>query len=686
MESEFFIDTILSLTDDNSYLVKTQLIDVVNTLVQMHSTNGLILELWLDVILGLIRDNDNKIVEAATKSLTGIFQKIECFEHTVNEIQRLPWQILRLIMIKGKRNILQNAVNGLTTSFLTQDKLRKIETHIFTSNKTEAWCLLSIIAKKMKSNNPDIVVKTFLDSIDEQSMVSDDFHLILEVIQCWMPSFSEGSNIKIAEKLSHMLENGKCTLSVVSIIYELCIASRNIISGKDHNLSFIKRLNEKSQKYVNENFESFLNTSDEMFLAFLLLYCETNTDLQQRPDKKITDQLHDFIKGILSGKIVVSIQFDVPRKLNIAMIVLTRFAIRDDELASEITPDLAMLLRMNLVVNVIKTAMQCLNDLCKKHTSTVDPVFKEIVFKLHSTSEEIRLCALENIYDLVMQDFIKMKGRVLINLLACLVDKNESVQLKSQAAILSYTNDKNRNLLYSSFLESVYIFNDFIQWESFGVFPLDEIDRNYKLLYGDSNKQQRQELYQFFVQTIHDLNEVHLLMLLKQITVLKEKFEKKNIQKSLNGVNAFRDLIYIFKLICDKRGESKLKINKSEGEDCNMDDPNDDVNLVESTKSQQKGRGKHKHTLTVNDALPIVEKMVSIFPQFARFVIDYDQSLKSEIDELTKSIAKNFSTLIEFNTNKFWKQDVARKINDKRRSGTSKKRKNPIDSSSSDDD
>lgn len=626
-----------------------------------HSTNKNILELWLEVVLSLIKDNDNKIVDGAIKSLTAIFQKIESFENTLNDTQLLPWRVVRLIMAKGKRNLLQNAMSSVTTNFLSQDKLRKIETHIFTSNKSEAWCILSIIAKTMKSNNPDIVVKTFLDHVEyfgDPSHDVSDFHLVLEVIQNWTTSFNNNSKSQIVLKLTHALESGSCSITTVHHLYEICTTTRTILFGEDATKKFVHRLHEACRKYILEHQGAFdKSSSDERILCYILIFCETNTDLPKRPDRRILDFLFAFVRKILNDKLQMSLEKDIPRKLNTCIVALTRFAVRDNELASELTPDLASLLRKRTMhIGVIKTAMQCLNDLCKKHTSTVAPVFKEIIYKLHSQNEEIRLCALANVYDLVMQDFIKMKGRVLLNFLACLVDKNELIQLKSQAAILTYTNDKNQNLLYTCFLESVFLFNDFIQTENFGVFPLDEIDRNYRLLHGSEYRETRNELYSFFVQNIHDLNEVHLLMLLKQIVILKEKLEKKKFKQHPNGVATFKDLLHIFKLICDKRGESKMSVNKTDNPEYADNDEPDDAQTSTSAVQQKTSR-KNKNLMTVNDAVPVIEKMISIYPLFGDLIVEYDKSLEQGVNELTTSIAQNFATFIEYaKPAGFWSQ------------------------------
>lgn len=282
-----------------------------------------------------------------------------------------------------------------------------------------------------------------------------------------------------------------------------------------------------------------------------------------------------------------------------------------------------------------------------------------------------------------------MKGRVLLNLLACLVDKNELIQLKSQAAILSYTNDKNQNLLYTCFIESVFLFNNYIQAENFGVFPLDEIDNKFILLHGDEKRTQRLELYQFFVQNIYDINEVHLLLLLKQINVLKEKLEKKKMQKNPESVSLFKDLLYIFKLICAKRGESKTKMNK--GESINDENEADDVEISQySMKDTQiKGR-KSKNNLTINDAVPVIEKMIQIYPTFVDLVVNFDSSLKTHVNDLTKSIGINFASLIEYSKDQFWNQvqeySQAEKSDGQKKKKTSKRTKKVLPAENDTDD
>lgn len=652
-EDELFRDTIMNLTDESSYLVKTQTIELVNNLTKRFPKQQKLLLLWLEVILCLLKDDDNKIVENATKSLTDVFKKIESYENTDTDDKILPWIIIRLIMAKGKRNILLKAFNSMSTNFLTQDKLRQIETHIFTSNRTEAWCLLSLVAGKMKSNNPDIVIDSFIECCERNSSDCNNLHLILEVMKEWMKYFNNNSILKIATKSSEMLKCGECQIGIIQHLYEICLMAR-----KQHELDLEKtyfptRLNEISLKFLLDNFDNFRNnTSNEKYLCFMLIYCESNTDLPQKCNQKLLDVYIGYLRDAVRGKISFSVQHDVPRKLNILITLLTRFAIRDCEIASIISPELGMLLRKNVNISVLKNIMLCLNDLCKKHTATVEPVFKEIVYKLQSPNDEIRSFALEVIFELVMQDYIKLKGRVLLNLLVCTVDKNEDVALKAISSILSYTNDKNSNLLYSCFLESVYIFNNFVQIEDFGVFPANELDANFKALYGPDKLEQRQELYEFFVQNINEMNEIHLMLLLRNINIMFEKLQKKQFKKHENGVDTFQDLLFIFKLICNKREDSKTKLEKSDDVALANDNDDDELGFVlpqsSTKKPEPRNNRKNKNLPTVKDAVGVLEKMIVVYSQFVNLMTDYNSSLVPALNELSLAIAKHFTSLIEY--------------------------------------
>ena len=163
-----------------------------------------------------------------------------------------------------------------------------------------------------------------------------------------------------------------------------------------------------------------------------------------------------------------------------------------------------------------------------------------------------------------MQDYIRLRGRVLLHILACIVDPNEAIQMKAVAAILNYANDKNSNILHTSFLECAMIFNECTDYQNQNLFPSNELDRT-RILYGPANEERRHQLYQFLTHNIFVLNEFQILVLFKHIVSFNIKLARKEMIRSENGVQAMKDILKIFVIICKKRQESKSKpLEKSE--------------------------------------------------------------------------------------------------------------------------
>jgi condensin-2 complex subunit D3 len=389
-----------------------------------------------------------------------------------------------------------------------------------------------------------------------------------------------------------------------------------------------------------------------------MIYGETTTDLPSRPDKKILDYFFGYLKSAVDGKISFSFQLDTPRKINLTVTLLTRFAIRDYELAASLSPFLGKLLCQKIPITIIENVMLSLNNLCKKHTATVEPIMKDIVYQLKSPNDEIRICALENLYDLILQDYIKLRGQVLLHILASLVDKNENVTLKATALILNYAYDKNQNLLHTCFIESVFVLNGYFQFEDFGVFPASELDNKSTILMGEHKRDYRYELYDFFCKNIHEMNEVHLLMLFKYVLTILEKFKKKKLVKNRYGVQAFQDLLHCFKLICEKREESRSKIEKT-SDNADDDDMDDDlpVEQVIEAAVAKKSTKINKNLPTMKDAIQLIEKVILVYPQFYDCMKSYDKSLEPGLNLLSLAIAKNFKNLVQYaKPADFWDQ------------------------------
>lgn len=184
-------------------------------------------------------------------------------------------------------------------------------------------------------------MKTFLDQLDQidPSNETNELFLILEVIQNWIPYFNECLKIQISLKLKICLESGQCSLALAHHLYEICKQTITSLNGIEASVQFLHCLHSISRKYILENKGEWFQQENciitHRVLCHLLLYCDTNTDLPSPPDREIIDFLLDFVRQICNDQIKISFENDIPRKLNICITSLTRFSIRDYDLAGK---------------------------------------------------------------------------------------------------------------------------------------------------------------------------------------------------------------------------------------------------------------------------------------------------------------------------------------------------------------
>lgn len=521
------------------------------------------------------------------------------------------------------------------------------------------------------------MINKLLDLIDAGNFENVNLQLVLEIVIAWLDKINVHAIEMLATKLGAILKEGQSNITVIRDFYEILKRARKRIYGKDaqENEDFITEINENARDYVTANMTALReSTIDEKFLNFIVIYGETNADLAQEPDQRIFKYFLNFLKDTAAGKVSFSIRDDAPRKINLVLNLMTKFSVRDYETASIVGPILGKLLYKTIHTSVVKNVMFSVNNICKRFANTIDPIMKDIVVQLKSSNKEIRICTLENLYELILQDFIKLKGRVLLYILACVVDRDENVSLKATAIILNYAYDKNPILLYSCFAETIFVLNGYPYLHQYGVFS--ELGTE-NVLQGPNKKTEREQLYEFLVKVIDDLNENHLKMLFNQILLIHEMFEKDKenrdrdlkrptiVKKTANGVVAFQDFLFAFTLVCNKYEDKRLRKEEL--------GPEDEIakGLVEiqqqqagtADNSNQKGkrrnRAQENQEAMKKQSEDAIDKAIQIYPDFVKNLIAYDSCFKEKTKDLSRAIVKSFRQLVQYSkTTPFWNEFI----------------------------
>ncbi|XP_058462510.1 uncharacterized protein LOC131437282 [Malaya genurostris] len=668
IDDPIFEHVIVKLAKDPVMLMRRTTLNVLNQLLGRYPNYLPLIKIWSKCLLQFLDDSDQKLKDSALESLkSNVFDNICRFEDSSSGKIFTPWMIVRSILVLGKINVLKAAVDSwIQKSILTQKNLMIIESHIFTVNCSEAWIILSIIANKMKSRNPDVVIKT-MNEILQVDMYNSPVCLqyILCVVKAWLDDFTHAGLNHLFKILSDLLLTGSTTISLVSYVYSLCCAIKEKSDGLvDEN--WIRGIRDNTADYLlhyHSHYSSF-HMSNERYLISLLVYAETSTDLNDRPDAKILSILLQYLAQVASDENLFIQQTDQNRKICVTIVVLSRFGLRDGSLASTIIGDYNKILKFkNIHQSIICTLITSFSDLCKRHTSLVDSSIKTVILQLSSNYITVRSVALNNLNELILQDYVKMRGRVLLNILKLTIDEDSQIAAQALYVIQLYVHSKNEKLLKVSLLECVYVFNNYLQYAESDMFPASEIDNEPCDLAGNEqeNIAKRTLIYDFFIDNIDDLS---LLKLLKNVNKINAQLSQRKFVLCPAGAGTLIDLLYIFTKMVSVKDRDKARLAKAAASTANDEDTMPTASTEEGPSPVKKSRVKLALQQNEQETITIVEKMIAVYHDFQCRVREYvskvDSSLidlaNQRIHDFSMATAKQFRGLVEFaKPMEFWR-------------------------------
>ncbi|XP_055613751.1 condensin-2 complex subunit D3 [Uranotaenia lowii] len=694
IDDPVFEYVVVKLAKDPVMLMRRTTLNVLNTLLARYPSYLPLIKIWSKCLLLFLDDSDQKLKETALESLkVNVFDNICRFEDSSSSKVFTPWMIVRSILVLGKISVLKSAVDSwIQKSILTQKNLMIIESHIVTVNCSEAWIILSIIAGKMKSKNPDVVIKTMNEILQDDVYNSPVcLQYILCVIKAWLDDFTRAGLNHLFKILSDLLRTGSTTISLVSDVYSLCCAIKEK-SDDSVDEAWIRDIRKNTGDYLlhyRSHYTSF-HMSSERYLISLLAYVEACTDLNDRPDETIMSTMLDYLAHVASDEKLITLQTDQNRKICVTIVVLSRFGLRDGSLASTIIADFGKILKFkNIHESIICTLITSFSDLCKRHTSLVDSSIKTVILQLNSSYVTVRSVALNNLNELILQDYVKMRGRVLLNILKLIIDEDSQIAAQALYVIQLYVHSKNEKLLKVSMLECVYVFNNYLQYAESDMFPASEIDTEPCDLAGSDPESLRKRnlIYDFFVDNIDDLS---LLKLLKNINKINTQLKQQKYVECEAGADTLLDLLYIFTKMVMVKDRDKARLAKAATSTNEEEVPGPSMTPMEEGPSPaKKSRAKMALQQSEQETITIVEKAVAIYYDFEGQVRNYIARVHPTMVELTKqrlqelalALARQFRSIVEFaKPMDFWRGliqtlDAGKSVKPSPRKGTGKRRR-----------
>lgn len=274
----------------------------------------------------------------------------------------------------------------------------------------------------------------------------------------------------------------------------------------------------------------------------------------------------------------------------------------------------------------------------------------------------IREFALKTLATLILEDFLKFRGTLLIYVLAGMLDTQREIKELAAELIMKYTLEKNEIFLRTCLLECPFVFNGS---PCFGQ-TINSVSRTGNILKGAAKQPAREYIYRYLIRKV---DAVHLYMYFGNVTRLLDHIEKEKVlSKSLDMQASLADFLYICTEICIANEKQKKNMNKIAKENQNIDDLPEDNEMLSTPKDTEtptdadatdgptKGRRGKKNQPTMAQALVVVEKIVPLIATINEKLRPLNPTLYAPIiDRLCTEMCIHFEALLEYGQpRQFW--------------------------------
>lgn len=403
-----------------------------------------------------------------------------------------------------------------------------IISHLSTSMATEAWALLLFISSRI-TINLDSLITTF-NRLSSYNMKSNQV-LALQVISYCLKNFSKPALNQLFQRLLEALRSGSIWLALVSpailLLNHISQLSHSQAPEDDAGVENWKlQLLEDVTKNTIECMGNFQQEHIRM-CSLLATYSELIVMLPDHVDLRIVRFVLNYLQ--LCTKLgESSFDTDNERLMNWMVVVAGRLSLKDNNLANRVSKIYGQILNKNDRPQLINSTLIGLNDLGKKYPSILENNMKCILVKLSSTYATTRVRTYRCVKDVILAGNIKLKGPILVSLLAGLVDESAEVAREADAFFIRYMKLYDKLLFQHCLKECPFDFNDhaFLSGSN-------RINSNFKSpLKGSKMLKSRRLLYNHIIAT---LNENTLLMYFGQLKLLAGKL---HLHISINIINS----------------------------------------------------------------------------------------------------------------------------------------------------
>ncbi|XP_043668841.1 condensin-2 complex subunit D3-like isoform X3 [Vespula pensylvanica] len=610
-------------------------IHILSVILEYFPSDSQILNEWVETVLPQIFDTEIKVQEKALESFQDLLiSKITNHsKYTDNAKSSLPWRIV------------------------------DIQSHIGSDNDTSAWVLLTAISESMKLPNLNKYIDDYKDLIQKNNYHSN---LILQILRNSWSSLSKNDMNDLYEYLYQCLCDFKIHFSLISICLDIIGGIIKHLHPDDNNhlvqsntMKLMEISEIKIQKMLKTNNKTIMDTSNYIkamsTLGHVAFSC-TN---------KLSSSTLRILEGLLLESELLPDSIKEVKELQaFAVVVLGQHAIRDHEIAQEVIPILGRLLRMDINHNssteiAIKVnAAKALADLCIRFTTLVEPYLSDMCICMKDRSSIVREAVVVIFIQLLLEDFIKVKGPFFFHILTMLFDPDKMIRELTIFLIEERLLKKNKVLISQKFLESIYHYNNYQFKHRLCDRKMRKEEKEILTFPGNKNHDNRAIIYNFMIEHLDPPEKIKLLV--KLTTQILGRVSNGTINvTSQKGACVLKDTLYILnnERLQPFLSSNKHTINSQDQEDFMSPSDVSTTNAITVIIEGMKRHGldillptllKVKEKLEIlksplkHDVMRFVSRMYTIYSKehLTNLLNEYPQ-LEKEIDQYKRNFDKD---------------------------------------------
>lgn len=550
---------------DSTLTVRQFAVHVLSEILQQFPHNSSLLDEWTQAVVPQIYDIEVKVQEKVLECLGNVLLNriMKASTYIPDAANNLPWKVLeKLSNMKMRKHLSKACALWIKNGVITNTMISNLQSHIGTDNTIGAWILLAALVENMKIPTINKYIANYKEIIQK-----NDYHasLVLHVLRHAWCALDRDCLEDLYQHLYKCICRFEITFNLISICLDILSAVLRYLHAENSSqlmeTNMLKLMKLSEAEIQDLRLEESTSLTRETLKVRAI--CTLGHASLLCTSKISSSTLQTLERLLLQWESLPEAVKETKNLQASAVVILCQQALRDREIAKEVTPILSkLMLQETNPESSVKTAVKinaakALADICVRFTDLVEPYLPGMCISMKDSNPSVREAIIVIFIQLLLEDFIKMKGPFFFHILTMLSDANGMIRELTIFLVKEKLLAKNKTLIFKQFVESIYHYNNYRSHSVFCGHRMSDRERKLLTLPGKMNQDKRNIIYEFMLEHLDASAKLKLVTKLTK-NILGEICDHNSIDVTTEkGACVLKDVLFII-------GNNRLQLSSGE--------------------------------------------------------------------------------------------------------------------------